>query len=127
MATISLYSNISALVIDDMASQQTTLRGLLTALGVTRVEVASNADAALRQIARKRFSLILCDYNLNAATDGQQLLEHLRENQLLPPDCQFFMITAEAAYASVASATEHRPDGYLLKPVTAGNIGERLG
>lgn len=127
MATISLYSNISALIIDDMASQQTTLRGLLTTLGVTRVEVASNADAALRQIARKRFSLILCDYNLNAATDGQQLLEHLRENQLLPPDCQFFMITAEAAYASVASATEHRPDGYLLKPVTAGNIGERLG
>ena len=99
MATISPYSNISALLIDDMASQQATLRGLLTTLGVTRVEVASNADAALRQIARKRFSLILCDYNLNASTDGQQLLEHLREQKLMPPDCLFFMITAEAAYA----------------------------
>lgn len=126
MATISPFSNITALVIDDMASQQTTLRGLLTTLGISRVEVASSADAALRLIARKRYGLILCDYNLNAATDGQQLLEHLREQKLLSPDCQFFMITAEAAYASVASATEHRPDGYLLKPVTAGNIGERL-
>jgi tetratricopeptide (TPR) repeat protein len=45
---------------------------------------------------------------------------------LLAADCLFFMITAESSYASVASATEHHPDAYLLKPATAADIGDRL-
>lgn len=120
------FSGIQALVIDDMSVQQQTLRGHLTLLGIPKTDVASNADDAVRLIKAKRYGLILCDYNLNQKTDGQQLLEHLRDTGLIPPDCLFFMITAESSYASVASATEHHPDAYLLKPTTAADIGDRL-
>jgi len=120
------YSTLTALVIDDMAAQQTTLRGQLQMLGLAKVDVASNADDAIRQIRAKPYGLILCDYNLNNKTDGQQLFEHLRDNNLLPVDCMFFMVTAENSYASVASATEHKPDAYLLKPITASDVEERL-
>lgn len=120
------YSNLSALIIDDMATQQTTLRGQLTMLGIGKVDVASNAEDGLRLIKSRPYGLVLCDFNLNQKTDGQQFFEHLRDKSLLPADCLFFMITAESGYASVASATEHRPDAYLLKPITATDIEERL-
>jgi DNA-binding response OmpR family regulator len=120
------FSNLLALVVDDQSAQQQTLRGHLTLLGIGKVDVASNAEDAARLIRSKPYSLVLCDYNLNHKTDGQQLLEYLRDNALLRPDCLFFMITAESTYASVASATEHHPDTYLLKPTTAAEIGDRL-
>jgi tetratricopeptide (TPR) repeat protein len=127
MATIiTPYTHLTALIIDDMATQQTTLRGQLAMLGVSKVEQATTPDDAMRQIKAKRYNLILCDYNLNNKTDGQQLFEFARDNKLLAPDCLFFMVTAEGAYASVASATEHAPDAYLLKPITASDIEERL-
>ncbi|CAN5119904.1 response regulator [soil metagenome] len=126
MATYTSYSKLVALVIDDMAVQQTTLRGQLGMLGVGKVEGASNADDAIRMIRAKPYGLILCDYHLNQKTDGQQLFEHLRDQNLLSADCLFFMVTAENSYASVVSATEHKPDCYLLKPITAGDIEDRL-
>ncbi len=120
------YAALEALVIDDMATQQTTLRGQLAMLGIAKIDAAGSADDALRLIRSKRYQLILCDYNLNHKTDGQQLFEYLREHKLLPPDCLFFMVTAESYYSAVASASEHVPDAYLLKPITAGDIEDRL-
>lgn len=122
----SSLSQLQALIVEDMAVQQTTLRGQLTLLGITQVDVASNADDAYRLVKSRRYGLILCDFNLNQKTDGQQLFELMREQNLLPADCLFFMITAESGYASVAAATEHHPDAYLLKPITASDIEDRL-
>ncbi len=127
MATVvTPYSNLTALIIDDMAVQQTTLRGHLALLGISKADAVANAEDAVRNIRAKKYSLIICDYNLNQKTDGQQLFEYLRDQQLLPPDCLFFMVTAESSYTSVAAATEHHPDAYLLKPITATDIEERL-
>lgn len=126
MAYQGSLSHIHALIVEDMAVQQTTLRGQLALLGISQVDVAANADDAYRFIRSRRYGLILCDFNLNARTDGQQLFELVREQNLLPADCLFFMITAESSYASVAAASEHHPDAYLLKPVTASDIEDRL-
>ncbi len=126
MATVTQYSNLNALIIDDMATQQSTLRGQLGMLGITKVDTATTPDDGMRLIKAKRYSLILCDYNLNNKTDGQQLFEFARDHKLLPPDSLFFMVTAESAYGSVASATEHSPDAYLLKPITASDLEDRL-
>lgn len=126
MAIITPFSNLVALVVDDMATQQTTLRGQLGMLGIGKVDLASNAEEAVRLVRSKPYGLILCDYQLNHKTDGQQLFEYLRDNELLPAECLYFMVTAENGYASVVSATEHKPDSYLLKPITAGDIEDRL-
>jgi tetratricopeptide (TPR) repeat protein len=126
MAIQTPYSNLLALVIDDMPTQQTTLRGQLQMLHIGRVDQATTAEDAIRHIKAKPYGLVLCDFNLNHKSDGQQLLEHLRDNELLAPDCLFFMVTAENSYKSVASASEHKPDAYLLKPITAGDVEERL-
>lgn len=126
MAFQSAYSQLSALIIDDMQTQQTTLRGQLQMLQISRIDVAGTADDAVRLLKSRSYGLVLCDFNLNQKSDGQQILEHMRENALLPPETLFFMVTAENSYAAVASASEHKPDAYLLKPVTVGDIEERL-
>ena len=120
------FANLEALVIDDMSTQQTTLRSQLHMLGIEHVDAASSAEDALRQIRNKRYQLVLCDYNLGNKTDGQQLFEYLREHKLLALDCLYFMVTAESHYSAVATASEQVPDAYLLKPITAGDIEERL-
>ena len=120
------FSKLTALVVDDSSAQQSTLRSQLTMLGIQKVEVAGNPDDALRLAKSGKHKLVLCDYNLNHKTDGQQLLEYLRESEALSPDCLFFMVTAESTYTSVAAASEHKPDAYLLKPITAADVEERL-
>lgn len=122
----SVLSNLSVLVVDDMPPQQATLRSQLSMLQIPRIDVAGTAEDALRMLKSRQYGAVMCDYNLNQKTDGQQLLEHARETGLLPPQTLFFMVTAENSYAAVASASECKPDAYLLKPVTVGDIEERL-
>ena len=126
MAIETLFSKMCALVVDDAPVQQATLRGQLSMIGVQRIEAASNPEDALRMAKSGKYNLVVCDYSLGHKTDGQQLFEYLRDNQILSPECLFFMVTAENAYASVAAASEHKPDAYLLKPITASDIEERL-
>jgi tetratricopeptide (TPR) repeat protein len=57
---------------------------------------------------------------------GQDLLDDLRRNQLLPFSTVFIMVTGEATYAKVAEAAESALDGYLLKPHKASQLGDRL-
>ena len=126
MITPSSFSEIQTLLIDDMQTQRTTLRGQLQQLSINKVDQVATPDEAIRIAKSKPYDLVLCDFNLNQKTDGQQLLEFMRDNELLPPSCLFFMVTAENSYLSVASASEHRPDAYLLKPITAGDVADRL-
>jgi tetratricopeptide (TPR) repeat protein len=120
------FADLSVLIIDDMPTQQTTLRGQLTMLQIQKIDTAGTAEDALRLIKSRVYNVVMCDYNLNQKSDGQQILEVLRENGGLPPETVFFMITAENSYAAVASASECKPDAYLLKPVNVGDIEERL-
>lgn len=122
----AVYPDLQTLLIDDMQTQRTTLRGQLQQLQINKVDQASTAEEAIKLCKSKTYGLVLCDYNLNQKSDGQQLLEYLRDNQLLSKSCLFFMVTAENAYLAVASASEHKPDAYLLKPFNAGDLSERL-
>lgn len=126
MATPYSFSDIQTLIVDDMEIQRSTLRGQLRQLNINNVDQATTAEEAIRLCKSKHFGLVLCDFNLNQKTDGQQLLEYLRDTGLLNPACLFFMVTAENSYRSVISTGEHRPDAYLLKPIHAGDVSDRL-
>ena len=122
----AVYPDLQTLIIDDMQTQRTTLRGQLQQLQINKVDQATTAEEAIKYCKSKTYGLVLCDFNLNQKSDGQQLFEYLRDNQLLGKSCLFFMVTAENSYLSVASATEHKPDAYLLKPFTASDLSDRL-
>lgn len=80
----------------------------------------------MEKIKLNGYDIILCDYNLGKGTNGQQFLEYMRVNDLLPRGSIFFMVTAENTYEKVVAAAEHMPDDYLLKPFTAAHFITRL-
>ncbi|HEY0845944.1 MAG TPA: tetratricopeptide repeat protein [Noviherbaspirillum sp.] len=127
MATVNQrLNNLRALVIDDMAAMRQNIRGQLGQLGIGHVDQAATPDEAISYIRRGAYDVIICDYNLNKETNGQQLLEFLRSQNLLSPATMFIMVTAEAAYDLVASAAEFQPDAYMVKPLTGSKLLERI-
>lgn len=120
------FANLHTLLIEDLPAMRQNIRMQLGQLEITKVDQASTPDEAIRLVRDRNYDLILCDYNLNKATNGQHLLEFFRSQSMLPASSMFLMVTAESNYTLVASAAEFQPDAYLLKPLTATKLQERI-
>nr|WP_315465942.1 tetratricopeptide repeat protein [uncultured Rhodoferax sp.] len=121
------FSSCSALVVDSNPTSRSILVSQLRDFGVASVAQAARAGDARRQLEYRSFDFVLCEQHFSTdAMSGQDLLDDLRRNQLLPFSTVFIMITAEATYAKVAEAAESALDGYLLKPHKATQLGDRL-
>lgn len=121
------FSACSALVVDGNPTSRSILVSQLRDFGVGTVVQSARALDARRQLEYRAFDFVLCELHFaNEASSGQDLLDDLRRNQLLPFSTIFIMITGEATYAKVAEAAESALDGYLLKPHKATHLGDRL-
>ena len=122
-------SKLSVLVIDPNPGMRSNLQNMLNAASISKVEYAINAGSAIRQLTRRAYDIILCEYDLGGAgdgQDGQQLLEDLRHHRLIAPWAIFIMLTSEAVHGKVVSAAELAPTDYVLKPFTAETLGARI-
>ncbi|HZW22818.1 tetratricopeptide repeat protein [Noviherbaspirillum sp.] len=128
MATIinQRLAHLRSLVVDDMAAMRQNIRTQLGQLGIPHVDQAATPDEAISCIRKNAYDVIVCDYNLNRETNGQQMLEFLRSQNILPASTMFIMVTAESSYDLVASAAEFQPDAYMVKPLTGGKLLERI-
>ena len=118
---------LSALIIDPSPGMRSSLHGMLTTCGLTKIEHAISSGNAIRQLQAHSFDLILCEYDLGEGQDGQQLLEDLRHNKIITLSTLVFMVTAERSFEKVVSAAELAPNDYLLKPFAADALLERIG
>ncbi len=120
-------SNTRALVVDGNPTSRAILVNQLREFGVGTVEQATRSIDARKVLELKTFDIVLCEQYFQPGTPtGQDLLDDLRRNQLLPFATVFIMVTGEATYAKVAEAAESALDGYLIKPHTATRLAERL-
>lgn len=121
------YSACAALVVDGNLTSRSILVSQLREFGVGTVVQCAKAADARRHLEIRAFDFVLCELHFaDEASSGQDLLNDLRRNQLLPYSTIFIMVTGEATYAKVAEAAESALDGYLLKPHRAIDLGERL-
>lgn len=120
------FGALRALVVDDYPGMRNALRLTLSNFGITKVQLAASASEALFQIRNKAYDFILCDFNLGDGRDGQQLLEELRHNRLIPLETVFIMVTAESFYEKVVATAELAPDDYMIKPFSAEMLCGRL-
>lgn len=114
------------LIVDRHTAARDSLRIMLSALGITSVVGAGSSAEVMRQVKSSRFDIILSDYVLEDGRDGQQLLEELRQQHLIPLGTVFMIITAERSYHNVVSVAELAPDDFLIKPFTADQLQARL-
>ncbi len=120
-------STSMALVVDPNPTSRSILVSQLRDFGMGSVVQAGRLVDARRQLEYRKFDVVLCELHFPLETmSGQDLLDDLRRNQLLPFSTVFIMVTGEATYAKVAEAAESALDGYLLKPHKATQLGERL-
>lgn len=126
-------SQLSVLVIDPNPGMRSNLQNMLNASNISKIEYAVNSGTAIRQLARRAYDIVLCEYDLGAGggasaegQDGQQLLEDLRHHRLISPWSIFIMLTSEAVYGKVIGAAELAPTDYVLKPFTAEMLGARI-
>lgn len=120
------YSNISVLVADDFSSFRSTVNSMLKNLGVEDVEMAANPEEIIAWCEDRFFDLILCDYSLGRGRNGQHVLEELRYRDILTHNTVFIMVSAEASRNIVMSAFDCKPDEYLMKPITAQMLQQRM-
>ncbi len=117
----------SALVVDANPTSRSVLLAQLREFGFGTVKAANRIADAREMIEHRRFNLILCDdAGDGGGSTGQDLLEELRREQLMPYSTVFVMITPEATYATVAEAAEAALDSFLVKPFSANALFERL-
>ncbi|MDR0378904.1 MAG: response regulator, partial [Candidatus Accumulibacter sp.] len=113
------FGRLRALIVDRNSNARNSLRILLSTLGITSVQNAANSVEVLRSVRSSSFDIIFADYILDDGRDGQQLLEELRQQQMISLSTVYMIITAERAYQNVVSVAELTPDDYLIKPFTA--------
>ena len=120
------FAELSVLIIEPHAGMRASMHNMLNQCGMSKIAHAVSSGSAIRPIKARTFDLILCEYDLGDGQDGQQLLEDLRHNKLIPLTTIFFMVTAERSYQKVVSAAELAPTDYILKPFTADIVRERV-
>jgi len=128
---MSAYStelhDAKALVIDGNPQSRSIIVSQLRDAGVgTIVQVARLVDARSKLDMGSYDVVISEQYFERENTTGQELLDDLRRNQMLPFYTVFVMVTSESSYSKVAEAAESALDAYLLKPHTAAGLVERI-
>jgi CheY-like chemotaxis protein len=101
--------------------------GQLRDVGVGHVEQARSVKDARLLLERERFDIVICNREFEGSDfSGQDLLDELRRERLLPHSTVFLMVTAKASYHHVVEAAEAALDGFLVRPYTSAVLGSRL-
>jgi len=116
-----------ALLVDNNALMRSVAAAQLREAGVGHLVLASSVKDARLLIERERFDIILCNREFDGSDEsGQDLLDELRREHLLPHITVFLMVTARASYHQVVEAGEAALDGLLIRPYSAAALIERL-
>ena len=112
-----------ALVIDGNPQSRSIIVSQLRDASVGTIVQCARLVDARSKLEMGSYDVVICEqYFEREDTTGQDLLDDLRRNQLLPFYTVFVMVTSEASYSKVAEAAESALDAYLLKPHTAAGL-----
>jgi DNA-binding NarL/FixJ family response regulator len=116
-----------AMIIDANPTSRSVMAAQLRDLGVQNVRQVSRVQDARLVLEQQPHDIVLCEMTFEGAPmSGQDLLDELHREQLLPHSTAFILVTGVATYAQVMEAAEATVDGYLVKPYSAVGLAERL-
>lgn len=118
--------HLSFLIVDDFTSFSGALRTMVLSFGASDIDIAVNGEEATEALQRKKYDIVLCDFNLGEGKHGNDVLEEAKACHLLKSASLFIMITAENSNEMVRSALEYQPDDYLSKPINKEVLMSRL-
>ena len=119
------YADIRVLIVDDMCAMRTILKALLKNMGIEKVSEAADGRMALEMLHSTEVDVILSDWNMPRMT-GIELLREVRSDATLQK-IPFVMISAEATGENIAQAIKLQVTQYLIKPISAALLEQKLG
>lgn len=120
------YRDKKFLIVDDFESFQKILKKILHGLNAKTIHTALNGTKAVKACEDIAYDVIFCDFDLGNGPNGLQVFEELRHLNLLKNSTIFIMVTAESSKDAVLGSLELKPDAYMNKPVSAGELQSRL-
>ncbi|WP_419172798.1 response regulator [Halobacteriovorax sp.] len=123
------YSNIKALVVDDLDYIRSSLLSLLGDMGITNIQEAEDGEIALEKILNEYesgapFQVILCDVHMPNC-DGISLLERIRSDKRVA-NVPVLMVSSESDVSIIKKLILMGADSYLLKPFTSDNLEKKI-
>ncbi|MDE2368458.1 MAG: tetratricopeptide repeat protein [Burkholderiales bacterium] len=116
-----------ALLVDGNPMMRSVALGQLRDAGVGHIDTAARVRDARMMLERDRYDIVLCNREFEGSEHaGQDLLDELRRENLLPHRTVFLMIANRASYHQVVEAAESALDGMLLRPYTGALLMQRL-
>lgn len=118
------FRNLRVLVVDDNGHMRAIVATVLKDLGVRQIAEAEDGSAALAKLKQRSVDVAIVDY-LMRPMDGIDFARMVRaapETQLLP----IIMMTGHAEKALVRDARDAGINEFLVKPVTAKSVIDRL-
>ena len=119
-----LDTSIPVLVVDDSATMINILRTLLRQIGFADVDDAKDGATALEQMRRKRYGLVISDWNMEPMS-GYDFLREVRRDDGLKRTL-FIMITGEAKTEHVIAARRAGVNNYIVKPFNAQTLKTKI-
>lgn len=125
--SLGTLADSKVLIVDRFENFRMTVMHTLQAQGCVQVDTAVNGMDALRKSRARHYDVVICEYDLGQGKTGLQLLETLREEQLLKANSIFVLLSAELSKALVLAAADVSLDAFLAKPVASKHLLQRLG
>ncbi|MDH5361016.1 MAG: response regulator [Gammaproteobacteria bacterium] len=121
---MSDWSNMHVLLVDDIKSMRSMIRGILFKVGLQKVSDAADGFEALSVLKQEKIDLIVSDWNM-PKMDGLELLKAVRADENYK-NIPFLMITAENRKENVVDAIQAGTSEFIAKPFTDGTLREKL-
>ena len=116
--------SMPVLVVDDYNTMIRILRNLLKQLGFQDIDDAADGSAALDKMRRKKYGLVISDWNMEPMT-GYDLLKEVRADVGLART-PFIMVTAESKTENVIAAKKAGVNNYIVKPFNAQTLQNKI-
>ncbi len=115
-------ANLNILIVDDYKTMLRVIRNLLHQLGFREIDEATDGQMALGMIGKKKYDLIISDWNMEPMT-GLDLLKSVRAaNNNVP----FIMVTAESKTENIIAAKTAGVNNYIVKPFNADTLKTKI-
>ncbi len=116
--------NINILTVDDNKTMLRIIHSLLTQIGFSNVDEASNGMMAIEKLKEKKYELIISDWNMEPMS-GIELLKNVRADEKLKM-IPFLMVTAESRTENVIAAKQAGVSNYIVKPFNSETLKTKL-
>ena len=126
MKMAAIFASTKVLVVDDEFYMRKVVRTLLVSIGIGTVVEAQDGAEGLEHIRREPPDIVIVDWQM-PGLDGPSFVRKVRSPATFcHPDVPIIMLTGHGERSRVLEAAQLGVNEFLLKPVSAKALEERL-